>query len=61
MNPGATAVFYTNEIYNDIEKEIVENGDYEVNAILGGERKDNKFYNNMDNYDKIRIFTKRAS
>lgn len=51
MNAGATAICYTNEKYDDIEKEILENKDYRVNVILGGERKDNKFYNNMDNYD----------
>ena len=52
MNAGSTASCYTNEKYNDIEKEIMENGDYKVNVILGGNRQDNKFYRNMDKYDK---------
>lgn len=52
MNAGTTAICYTNEKYNDIENEIIKNGDYKVNVVLGGERKDNKFYSNMDQYDQ---------
>ena len=52
MNAGTTSICYTNEKYDDIEKEIFEKSDYKVNVVLGGERKDNKFYNNMDKYDK---------
>lgn len=50
MNAGATAICYTNEKYDNIEKEIIEKGDYKVNVVLGGERKDNNFiviWNNM--------------
>jgi hypothetical protein len=52
MNAGTTAICYTNEKYNDIEREISEKGDYKVNVILGGDRKNNKFYKNMDLYDE---------
>jgi hypothetical protein len=52
MNAGTTAACYTNEKYNEIEKEINEKGDYKVNVVLGRERKDNQFYFNMDQYDK---------
>ena len=52
MNAGATATCYINEKYNEIEKEISEKGDYKVNVILGGDRKNNKFYNIMDSKDE---------
>ena len=52
MNAGATAACYINEKYNEIEREISEKGDYKVNVILGGERKNNKFYQIMDAKDE---------
>lgn len=51
MNAGSTAICFTNEKYSDIEKEFMKNGDYKVNVVIGGDRKDNKFYNNIDKYD----------
>jgi hypothetical protein len=52
MNAGATATCFINEKYNEIEREISEKGDYKVNVILGGDRKNNKFYNIMDSKDE---------
>ncbi len=51
MNAGATATCYTNDKYSEIEEEIAKKGDYKVNVVLMGDRKQNKFYNNMDKYD----------
>lgn len=48
MNAGTTGICYTNENNDNIENEIIKIGDYKVNVVLGGERKDNKFYYNMD-------------
>ena len=52
MNAGSTAVCYMNEEYSNIEEEVAKKGDYKVNVILNGDRRDNKFYNNMDKYDE---------
>lgn len=51
MNAGSSAVVYMNEDHDDIEQQVAKHGDYKVNAVLMGDRKDNKFYNNMDKYD----------
>ena len=51
MNAGATASCFTNDKYSEIEEEIAKKGDYKVNVVLMGDRKDNKFYNRMDKYD----------
>ena len=52
MNAGATASCFINEKFNDIEEQIAKKGDYKVNAVLMGDRKDNPFYNNIDKYDQ---------
>jgi hypothetical protein len=51
MNAGSAAICFTNEKYSDIEKEFMEKGDFKVNVVIGGNRKDNKFYNATDKYD----------
>ena len=52
MNAGATASCFINEKFNDIEEQISKKGDYKVNAVFMGDRKDNPFYNNIDKYDQ---------
>lgn len=60
MNAGATAACYMNEKFSDIEDEIAKKGDYKINVVLAGDRKDNKFYNNLDKYDhKLTNFKKQ--
>jgi hypothetical protein len=60
MNAGATAACFMNEKFSDIEDEIAKKGDYKVNVVLTGDRKDNKFYNNLDKYDyKLSNFKKK--
>lgn len=58
LNAGAIATSLTNEKNKEIEKEIIEKGDYKVNVIIGGKREDNKFYNmfekNEENFKKIK-------
>lgn len=44
MNVDTIAICFTNEEYSDIEKEPMEKRDYKVYIIIGGNRKDNKFY-----------------
>ena len=52
MNAGATANCFINEKFSKIEEEVIKNGDYKVNVVLMGDRKNNKYYNNMDKYDE---------
>ena len=52
MEAGATATCYTNEKFSGIEEEVAKKGNYKVNVVLNGDRKDNKFYNKMDKYDE---------
>lgn len=52
MNAGATANCFINEKFSEIEEEVIKKGDYKVNVVLMGDRKDNKYYNNMDKYDE---------
>ena len=52
MNAGATATCYMNEKFSEIEEEVAKKGDYKINVVLNGDRKDNRFYNNLDNYDE---------
>jgi len=58
LNAGAIATSMTNEKNKDIEKEVIEKGDYKVKVVIGGKREDNKFYNmfekNDENYKKIK-------
>ena len=52
MNAGALATCYVNEKNNDIENEINEKGDYKVNVVLNDDRKNNKFYKNIEKYEE---------
>lgn len=52
MNAGALATCLTNEKNEEIEKTINEKGDYKIKVVLGGNRKDNKFYKNMEKYEE---------
>ena len=52
MNAGATASCFINEKFTDIEEQVSKKGDYKVNVVLMGDRKNNPFYNNIDKYDQ---------
>ena len=52
MNAGSSAIGITNEKNKEIEKEISEKGDYKVEVVIGGDRKDNQFYKMVDNDEK---------
>lgn len=52
MNAGSSAIGITNEKNKEIEKEISEKGDYKVEVVIGGNRKDNQFYKMADKDEK---------
>jgi hypothetical protein len=52
MNAASHSTCYTNEVNNNIEKEINEKGDYKVKVVLNGDRKDNKLNKNMEKYEE---------
>ena len=52
MNAGSSAIGITNEKNKEIEKEISEKGDYKVEVVIGGDRKDNQFYKMADKDEK---------
>ena len=58
LNAGTIATSLTNEKNKEIEKEIIEKGDYDVKVIIGGKRDENKFYHmfekNEENFKKLK-------
>lgn len=52
MNAGPSAIGITNEKNKEIEKEISEKGDYKVEVVIGGDKKDNQFYKMADKDEK---------
>ena len=52
MNAGSSAIGITNEKNKEIEKEISEKGDYKVEVVIGGDKKDNQFYKMADKDEK---------
>lgn len=58
LNAGTIATSLTNEKNKEIEKEIIEKGDYDVKVIIGGKRDENEFYHmfekNEENFKKLK-------
>lgn len=58
LNAGTIATSLTNEKNKEIEKEIIEKGNYDVKVNIGGKREDNKFYHmidkNEENFKKLK-------
>lgn len=51
MNSGVIASSLTNEKNKEIEKEIMEKGDFSINVVIGGKRDDNPYFKNTEKYD----------
>lgn len=53
LNAGAISTTIINDKNKEIEKNIIEKGDYKVNVVIGGKREDNKFYKQFEKNDEI--------
>ena len=52
LNAGAIASTINGEKNQEIEKEMIEKGDYKVKVVIGGKREDNRFNQQFDKYEE---------
>ena len=52
LNAGAIASTITGEKNQEIEKEMIEKGDYKVKVVIGGKRDENRFNKQFEKYEE---------